>query len=131
MSEEVLSTSVPGQSIFDTIVSDTDPLFTESNPKSFTSVNSTPIVSAGSTVWTLSPIGYVECGCPPITEEDRQELSKVTLDRLLHVAAGRGETLEQVVEGIIQFFSDTDSRDLLEGDLREALSFYAANYVIE
>ena len=30
VSEEVLSTSVPGQSIFDTIVSDTDPLFTES-----------------------------------------------------------------------------------------------------
>src|SRR5205814_2180689 len=56
--------------------------------------------STASTVWTMSPTGYVENGSPTISDADNKALSATELSKLITMAEGRGERLEDSIHAI-------------------------------
>ena len=82
---------------------------------------------SSSTVWTMSPSGFVETGS--VTSiEDLSGLPERERHVLTALAAGRNEPVSAVVHGIAEFFVENESEQA-ETTLAEAIGFYVANYV--
>lgn len=123
------STSVAAPSTSDTSAMDTARAATRSvNLESTISAKLTPPLSSGSTVWSVSPSGYVEQGCPKITDADLLSLGPRAL-KLQEIAEGRGEPLEGIVRNIVMFYVNFDS-PWLNASLGDLVTNYLENQVL-
>lgn len=116
--------STSGMSAMDTARASTRSVSLEST----TSAKLTPSHSNGFTVWTESPIGYAERGCPKITDAEKLALGP-QLAKLEALATGRNETIEQTIGSIVAFFVNVDS-PWLEASLGDVLRHYLDNFIL-
>lgn len=114
----------------DTFVTDmARPLPGESSRELSTSAESTVQVGSGSTVLTMSPLGYVEAGQPTITDADWSLLPSNVRAKYEASAEGQGCGRDAVVFAVCDFLVEAQS-DYQEGPLDIALIYYADNFLV-
>lgn len=91
------------------------------------SANGTTLSSVPSTVWEVTPIGFVENGSPRITDEQWGSLPADWRERLVQLGADRSEDPRDTIGIIAEYYSDSDLADV---DLVECIGFYLINELI-
>lgn len=115
-----------------TSVTDTDPVEPVIRRPSFTMPAwPTSSSSSASTVWTVSPLGWIDSSSRPSIVEPNGSLvpglSLSAQSSLRALATGRAESLDAIVLQIAEFFVEAED-ERAEGPLGEAIEFYIANY---
>jgi hypothetical protein len=110
-------------------VTDMDsPVVLTNRPTLSTSATNTLPSSDDSTVWTLSPSGYVESGCPAITESDWKLINPNRREQLETLAEARGESPNDLIREIVVSLYE-DEAPIIEAPLLDAIDFYFDNYL--
>lgn len=103
-----------------------------SHPASSTPAGSTNSSFAGSTVWTVSPLGWLDTNTTASIVDPSGKLlpglAPNVQSSLQALATGRAEPLEAVVKQIAEFFVENED-ERAEGPLGEAVTFYVENYL--
>jgi len=101
----------------------------DKTPASSTSVIDTTKHFSLPTVWTTSLNGYVESGCPQITDAELTALNPLMKQRLKQLAIDRGEQVEDTIRAISNFFYEQES-NLLYEPLGIAVAWYMDNIFV-
>lgn len=98
---------------------------------STTPAASTKSSSESSTVWTVSPLGFLDQILKPSIVERpgilKPGLPPAVQESLQQLAIARSEPVEDVVQQIAEFFVEEED-ERAEGTLHDALVFYMTNY---